>query len=161
MYAFDCGVGLGYVGQSSIPWVQSSTVVYPNAVLTHNDTWHTYGVHLYGSNWWFYYDGQWVGYIPSRAWTRSFPVSVWTGEAGGEVATPEYETCTDMGWNGRYGSNPEAAMFLEVWYEGNLGGGYSKHDSLYSYNSDPQYTTGNWYQGLPGWQFRYGGPGWC
>ena len=161
MYAFDCGVGLGYVGQSSIPWVQSSKVVYPNAVLTHNDTWHTYGVHLYGSNWWFYYDGQWVGYIPSRAWTRSFPASVWTGEAGGEVATPEYSTCTDMGWNGRYGSDPEAAMFLEVWYEGNLGGGYSKYDSLSSYNSDPEYTTGNWYQGLPGWQFRYGGPGWC
>lgn len=161
IYAFDCGVGLGYVGKSSIPWVQSSNVVFPNSIVTHNDTWHTYGVHLYGSNWWLYYDGQWVGYIPPSAWTRRFPVSLWNGEAGGEVETPEQITCTDMGWNGRYGSNPEAAMFKEVWYESINNGGEGKWAKLRPWNSDAQYTTGNWYQGIPGWQFRYGGPGWC
>ncbi len=33
IYAWDCGVGLGYVGQSSIPWVQYSDTIAPNAVL--------------------------------------------------------------------------------------------------------------------------------
>lgn len=158
MYAWDCSVGLGYVGQSSVPWVQYSSVIAPNSVVSHNDGWHLYGVRLYNGNWWFYYDGQWVGYIPSSAWTRFFPSTVTEGAAGGEVARPEYATCTDMGSGGRAGANRYAAMFNEVRYEY---GGTKASARLNSYYSDAQYTTGNWYQGQPGPQFRYGGPGWC
>jgi hypothetical protein len=158
IYAWDCGVGLGYVGQSEIPWVQYSSVVAPNSVVSHDDAWHTYGVQLYGGNWWFYYDGQWVGYIPSSAWTRFFPSTITEGEAGGEVAVPEYDTCAHMGNEGRYGANRRAAMFKNVWYE------YRRTRvaaRLNSNISNAKYTTGRWYQGEPGSRFRYGGPGWC
>lgn len=154
MYAWDCGVGLGYVGQSSIPWVQHSSNVFPMSVLPAGHTLHTYGVSLFEGNWWFKYDEEWVGYIPGSAWTRSFPASIWTTEVGGEVATPEYETCTDMG-NGEYGNDPYAAIIWESWYEGIYG---DQYNSLSPFNSDPEYTTGNLTQP---WQFGYGGPGWC
>ncbi len=159
IYAVDANVGLGYVGQSGIPWVQYSTVAFPNMTLTHNDTWHTYGAELNGSGWWFYYDGQWVGYIPSSAWTRFYPAWLNQIEAGGEVATPEYETCTDMGHNGEYGHEGEAAMFKGVWYIANSAATWA---GLTNWTSDfHQYDDGNWYEGQPGPQFRYGGPGWC
>lgn len=158
IFAWDCGVGLGYVGQQSVPWVQYSSVIAPNSVVSHDDTWHTYGVDLYEGNWWFYYDGQWVGYIPSSAWTRFFPSMVEEGEAGGEVSGPEYATCTGMGNEGRYGTSRDAAMFKKVWYDY---GSRSASAGLNSYSSDAQYTTGGWYPGQPGSQFRYGGPGSC
>ncbi|HEV2997874.1 MAG TPA: neprosin family prolyl endopeptidase [Solirubrobacteraceae bacterium] len=159
LYAFDCGVGLGYISTETPGWVQVSPLVYPEMIVTHNDVFHTYGVELYAGNWWLYYDGQWVGYLRPSAWKRSFPSSVWKIQAGGEVATPEYATCTDMGYAGEYGTNGTAAMFREVWYLGAGGGIYA---NMYGYNSDPsQYDLGNWGAGYPGWQFRYGGPGWC
>ncbi len=103
----DCGVykNGGYVGISGIPWVQTSSSVYPNQVVTHDDRVHEYAVWRDSSNnWHFYYDGQWVGYIPHSAWTCRFPKNVNLLNFGGEVATPEYETCTDMG-NGTSGPN--------------------------------------------------------
>jgi hypothetical protein len=160
IYAFDCGVGLGYVGSSSIPWVQSSAVVFPNATLTHNDKFHVYGARMDGNNWWFYYDGHWVGYIPHEAWTKYFPAYITRGDVGGEVATPNYSTCSDMGYQGRYGWDGGAAMFGETWYEYNWNTA-SSYASLFSFASDPaQYVTGFW-GGTPLHQFRYGGPGWC
>ncbi len=158
IYAWDCGVGLGYVGQSSIPWVQYSNTIAPNAVLPHNSKLHIYGVDLYEGNWWFYYDGQWVGYIPGSAWTRLFPSTIKEGEVGGEVASPEYGACTAMGNGGRFGTDRRAALVGHVWYQR----GRSKAAaSLSSYASDPAYTTGSWQPRQPGSRFRYGGPGWC
>jgi hypothetical protein len=158
MYAWDCSVGLGYVGQESVPWVQYSSTVTPNLIVSHDDAQHIYGVRLHNANWWFYYDGQWVGYIPSSAWTRFFPSAITQGMAGGEVARPEYATCTDMGNGSWGGTSRSAATFNKVQYEY---GGTNAPAKLSSYYSDAQYTTGNWYQGQPGPQFRYGGPGWC
>ena len=54
-------------------WVQSSAVTFPNQVLTHNDAFHVYGARMDGNNWWIYYDGQWVGYIPHSRWNYRFP----------------------------------------------------------------------------------------
>jgi hypothetical protein len=158
IFGFDCGVSLGYAYVGSGNWVQSSSVVFPNSTLTHNDVFHIYGTHLAGNNWWFYYDGQWVGYIPQGAWKNHFPWVVKRLTAGGEVATPNYSTCTDMGYGGLFGSHPWAAMFREVWYEyeNNTKTGNA---NLYGASSDPSsYSTGNW---VGGYQFRYGGPGWC
>jgi hypothetical protein len=158
IYAWDCSVGLGYVGQSSIPWVQYSSKIAPNSVLSPDRALHVYGVNLFRGNWWFYYDGEWIGYIPSSAWTHFFPSTIKEGEAGGEVTTSKYRTCTAMGNEGRYGTNRRAALIGHVWYAHH---GTKTSAKLISYNSDRKYTTGSWSHGQPGPRFRYGGPGWC
>jgi Neprosin len=163
VYAFDCGVGLGYSSNEygGIHWVQSSSSVFPNQVLTHNDTFHVYGARMDGNNWWIYYDGQWVGYIPHSVWVYRFPGVITEAEAGGEVATPNKTTCADMGYSGLFGGNPAAAMFGYVWYEYNYQT-QSALANLWSYSSDPSYyATGNWTEYNHGYAFRYGGPGWC
>ena len=159
MFAWDCGKSLGYVGQESIPWVQVSNVVYPNMALSYNDTWHTYGVTIEQGNWWFYYDGYWVGYIPGSAWNpETVPGYLHEIKAGGEVSSGSEISCTDMGFEGRYGSDPKAAMYNQVWY---VLDGFSANASLAPYAPDPNYTIGSWYPGNPGYRFRYGGPGGC
>jgi hypothetical protein len=160
---FDCGAFMGYAGKAyGMPWVQSSGVVFPNSVLTHNDAFHVYGARMTGNNWWIYYDGQWVGYVPHEAWVSLYPAVLTEIQAGGEVATPNYSTCADMGYAGLFGGNPGAAMFSNVWYEYNYNT-QSANANLTSYSSDPSYyATGNW-SSPPnhGYAFRYGGPGWC
>jgi hypothetical protein len=158
--AFDCGVFRGYAGKG-LPWVQSSGVVFPGSVLSHNDAFHVYGARMDGNNWWIYYDGQWVGYIPHSVWTSLFPSVLTETEVGGEVATPSYATCADMGYAGLFGTNGGAAMFSDVWYEYDYN---TKASSSYmaKWASDPSYyVTGHWDAGYPGSEFRYGGPGWC
>jgi hypothetical protein len=160
VFAFDCGVGIGEAG-GSLPWVQNSLVVFPRAVVSHNDVFHTYGARLDGNNWWIYYDGQWVGYIPHSAWKQYFPSVLKEIQTGGEVATQNYSTCTDMGYGGLYGTHPWAAMFQHVWYEYNWSQNAATA-ALNKYSSDPSYyNTGHWDLGYPGTLFRYGGPGWC
>jgi Neprosin len=162
VYSVDCGVGIGYAKNGGKNWVQSSGVTFPNQALTHNDVFHVYGARMDGNNWWIYYDGQWVGYIPHSAWINYFPNVITEAQAGGEVATVNYSTCADMGYNALFGGNPEAAMFSNVWYEYNYNT-QSANTDLYSYSSDPSYyATGNWaYPPNHGYAFRYGGPGWC
>ena len=164
VYSIDCGVGNGYSSNEygGINWVQSSAVTFPNQVLTHNDAFHVYGARMTGNNWWIYYDGQWVGYIPHSAWHYRFPSVINLAEAGGEVATVNYSTCADMGYAGLFGGNPGAAMFSSVWYEYNYNTQSALTDLL-SQSTDPSYyATGNW-SSPPnhGYAFRYGGPGWC
>jgi Neprosin len=117
VYAWDCGVGLGYVGQSQVPWVQISDAIAPNAVLGHGPALHMYGTELRGGDWWFGYDGRWLGYTPSSAWTRRFPSAITEAEVGGEVAVPGYGACTTMGNEGRYGADSRAALVSGAWYE--------------------------------------------
>jgi hypothetical protein len=158
---FDCGAWMGYAEKpGGLGWKQSSTVVFPNQVLTHNDAFHVYGARMDGNNWWIYYDGQWVGYVPHEEWTSLFPAVLTEIQAGGEVATPAFSTCADMGYAGLFGSNPGAAMFSDVWYEYNYN---TQSSSAYmkKWASDSRYSTGNWGAGYPGSEFRYGGPGWC
>lgn len=160
----------GYIGLGSctngagqpvpcIPWVQVSTRRYPNMVVTHDDTTHSYAVDEGGGHidWWIWYDGEWIGYIPNSAWTRHYPV-VNLIEAGGEVATPlsEYSTCTDMG-NGLYGTQPNSATVTSTQYSTSN----AWHTpSLSGYSSDSaQYNDG--YLAPGGSTFHYGGPGWC
>jgi hypothetical protein len=130
-------------------------------VLSHNDVFHVYGARLDGNNWWIYYDGAWVGYIPNAAWQWHFPWVVDEIMAGGEVQTPGFYTCADMGYAGLSGNHPWAAMFNATWYEY---ANTTKASSAWlgGWASDPgNYVTGNWYAGHPGNQFRYGGNGWC
>ena len=160
MFAFDCGAPLGYA-YKGLPWQQSSGVVFPGMAVSHNDVFHVYGARLDGNNWWFYYDGHWVGYIPNSAWKTMFPWFATITYAGGEVATIQHNTCTDMGYGGLFGTHPWAAMFSDVWYEYENN---KKASSSYmtAYHSDPwNYSVGNWSAGHPGSEFRYGGPGWC
>jgi Neprosin len=162
VFAFDCAVPLGY-SSAGHNWVQSSGVTFPNQKLTHNDAFHVYGARMDGNNWWIYYDGQWVGYIPHSSWKYVFPNVLNETLAGGEVATTDnYSTCADMGYAGLFGGNPGAAMFSSVWYEYNYNTQSALTD-LYSFSNDPSYyATGNW-SSPPnhGYAFRYGGPGWC
>lgn len=152
----DAGLLLGYAPNGG--WVQYSNLVYPNMTVSHNDNFHRYGVQLYNGNWWVYYDGYWAGYYPAKAFPLHFPNYLTSIEAGGEVATVEENTWTDMGNAARRGTDPQAAMFNAVWMDTGLGPAFAK---LSAYNSDPfSYITGNWYNGHPGPTFRYGGTGW-
>jgi hypothetical protein len=164
VYVIDCGVGVGYPSNEygGWNWVQSSAVTFPNQALTHNDAFHVYGARMTGNNWWIYYDGQWVGYIPHSTWAYMFPNVITVAQAGGEVMTVNHSTCADMGYAGLFGGNPGAAMFSNVWYEYNYNT-QSANTDLLSYSSDPSYyATGNWaYPPNHGYAFRYGGPGWC
>jgi Neprosin len=164
VYSIDCGVGNAYSSNAfgGINWVQSSPVAFPNMALTNNDTFHVYGARMDGNNWWIYYDGQWVGYIPHSSWSYMFPNVITEAQAGGELMTVNHNTCADMGYAGLYGGNPGAAMFANVWYEYNYNT-QSTSTYLTSHSSDPSYyATGNW-SSPPnhGYAFRYGGPGWC
>jgi hypothetical protein len=164
VYSTDCG-GEGIYSSNEFGgynWVQSSGVTFPNQALTHNDAFHVYGARMTGNNWWIYYDGQWVGYIPHSRWVYQFPNVITEAQAGGEVMTVNNATCADMGYAGLFGGNPGAAMFSNVWYEYNYNT-QSANAYLYSNSSDPSYyATGNW-SSPPnhGYAFRYGGPGWC
>jgi hypothetical protein len=164
VYSIDCGANGAYSSNEygGIYWVQSSPVTFPNQALTHNDAFHVYGARMDGNNWWIYYDGQWVGYIPHSRWHYMFPNLINEAQAGGEVMTVNYSTCADMGYAALFGGNPGAAMFSNVWYEYNYNT-QSANANLYSYSSDPSnYATGNWaYPPNHGYAFRYGGPGWC
>jgi Neprosin len=158
--AFDCGHFRGYACKACSNWVQSSSVAFPNMTVSHNDTFHVYGARMDGNNWWFYYDGQWVGYIPHSVWVYTFPYALNRLEAGGEVATPEYYTCADMGYGALFGSHPWAAMFSSVWYEYNYNTQSASAYMPYRLDSDKEaYSSGNW--STSNNQFRYGGPGWC
>lgn len=158
IYAWDCGVGLGYVGQSAIPWVQRSSVIAPNMALSQGSALHLYGVVLKGGNWWFNYDRQWVGYIPASAWTRKFPAAIEEAQFGGEVASTEPEPCIAMGNEGHYGHHQRATLVAQAWHQH----GRAKVEAeLSGYSTDSKYTTGRWSHGQPGSKFRYGGPGWC
>jgi hypothetical protein len=109
---FDNGSG-AYVGAGA-PWVQYSTTVYPNMIITHDGRVHSYAAYLYGGNWWFYYDGQWVGYIPGTSWR--YPPAINLVEFGGEVATNEYATCTDKG-NGLFGTQANSATVTQAGFQ--------------------------------------------
>jgi hypothetical protein len=164
VYSIDCGGGGLYSSNEfgGLAWVQSSAVTFPNQALTHNDVFHVYGARMDGNNWWIYYDGQWVGYIPHSRWSYLYPNVITESQAGGEVMTVNEQTCADMGYAGLFGGNPGAAMFSNVWYEYNYNT-QSAPSFLQSWSSDPtRYATGNWkYPPSYGDAFRYGGPGWC
>jgi hypothetical protein len=124
--------------------------------VSHNDVCHLYGAEMTGNNICFYYDGQWVG-DPHSTYVYTFPYQFTRLEAGGEVETPSYYTCADVGYGGLYESHPWAVMFAAVWY--NYQGQPETANMPYSLDSDTAaYTSGNWAGGN---QFRYGGPGWC
>jgi hypothetical protein len=164
VFSLDCG-GNGLYSSNEyggFNWVQSSAVTFPNQALTNNDTFHVYGARMTGNNWWIYYDGQWVGYIPNSRWHYLYPNVITESQAGGEVMTPNHSTCADMGYAGLFGGNPGAAMFSNVWYEYNYNT-QSSYSFLQSWSSDPtRYATGSWkYPPAYGDAFRYGGPGWC
>jgi len=150
----------GYVGNGTIPWVQVSSTAYPNMDISHSGK-HFYEVKLKEGNWWANYDGNWLGYIPHSAWSCVFPRPNYL-EWGGEVATPEEVTCTDMG-NGHTGTESSAAkVFYTYWVNEHFGkpGFFSG-----AYFSDiSKYNAGSWYPSLESGEsdsFRYGGPGWC
>ena len=161
IFGFDCGG----VARATPTWAaetgcRAARCVFPNSTLTHNDVFHVYGTHMAGNNWWIYYDGQWVGYIPHERLDILFSLGAQAdNQAGGEVATPNYWTCTDMGYGGLFGGHPWAAMFSERLVRVRTTTPRAGTRTCTAASSDPSnYATGNW---VGGYQFRYGGPGWC
>ena len=104
VFSIDCGDAGVYSSNEfgGYYWVQSSAVTFPNQALTHNDAFHVYGARMTGNNWWIYYDGQWVGYIPHSRWTYLYPNVITEAQAGGEVVTVNELTCADMGYDGLF-----------------------------------------------------------
>lgn len=160
IFHFDDGVPMGYAdGSGGGGWVPYTNVIGPGSVVTHNDTYHTYGIQRSGSNWWFYYDGYWLGYIPRSAYPRYFNWGFSRIDAGGEVAANTPYTCTDMGaYPAVSGTDP----YSSAWYpwisraRGDTGAG--ELASMSAYMSDPgQYQMSQ----FTGSSFRYGGGGWC
>ena len=70
VYSVDCGgdglyssneyggIGLGAEQRRDLPELRRSRTT---------TSFHVYGARMDGNNWWIYYDGQWVGYIPALA----------------------------------------------------------------------------------------------
>jgi neprosin-like protein len=157
----DCGTypGSGYVGAgTAIPWTQVQPTPYPNMIITHDDYVHVYAAEFYNGNMWFDYDNVWYGYIPGSAWACHTPDGE-RMEFGGEVATPEYETCTDMG-NGLKGTQANSATVVETQYHRP---GYEGRTNLkIRLGTDTtQYNEGQWNPSTNPYGFHYGGPGWC
>lgn len=154
VYHFDGGQPTAY----GSGWVPATNVIGPNSVLTHNDTFHVYGIQRYGTNWWFYYDGHWLGYLPQSAYPRYWNSGFTRTDAGGEIASSSANTCGDMGSYGPIpGGNPTAAMWQQV-YRVRGDTGNSEFSNLSPFESDPaQYSLGF----FTGSSFRYGGGGWC
>jgi hypothetical protein len=157
-YRFEQGVPKGYPPAGG--WVSTSATVVHDMVLAYGDQFHLYGTQRSGSNWWFNLDGVYFGRYPSSAYNY-FNAGILLGEAGGEVASKIAWTCADMGHRSRYyGTHPLAAMWWDVWRV--RGGATSQYTNLTPNHTDPMaYDTGNWAPGVPGYQFRYGGPGYC
>lgn len=138
-------------------WVPYTNVIGPGSVVTHNDAFHVYVIQRYGSNWWFYYDGYWLGYLPSSAYPTYFNTGFTRMDAGGEVSSSAPNTCTDMGNAGLPGTIPGAAAWQYVYRV--RGDGVSEWANFSPIETDPdQYRTGGW---VGRYQFRYGGGGWC
>ena len=159
VFAFDCGEAIGYAG-GALPWVQVSPVAYPNMVLSHNDRFHLYGTRLVGGDWWVYYGGEWLGYVPGEAWTSYFPSSIDEAQAGGEVATPNRRTCTDMGYAGLPRQRPGRGDLRRRLVRARRRDEDSGSESVRLGERATPPSTGNWKR-RPGPRFRYGGPGWC
>jgi hypothetical protein len=148
----------GYIGLSTIPWVQVSGSVYPNMIITHDDRVHGYAIEERSGNWWYYYDGTWIGYVPHSAWKKHFP-NVNEIEVGGEVFTPEFSTCTDMG-NGLYGTQANSAGVVFTWWLNHSLGKIAEFSEA-NMTDVKQYTDGQWSPATNADSFHYGGPGWC
>lgn len=154
VYHFDGGAPTGY----GAGFVSETNVVGPGSVLTHNDNLHIYGIQRYGTDWWFYYDGIWLGRLPQSAYTRYWNAGFTRIDAGGELASSNPNTCGDMG---SYGPIPggayNAAMWQQVWRQrGDTGN--TEYAAFAPYAPDPaQYSLGF----FTGSSFRYGGGGYC
>lgn len=154
VYHFDGGVPTGY-GQGLIPY---TNVVGNGSVLPHNDTFHTYGIQRSGDNWWFYYDGYWIGYLPRSAYSRYWNAGFTRVDAGGEVQSSNSNTCGDMGSYGPIpGTSATAAMWRQL-YRIRGDSNASVFLNLAANQPDPsQYSLGF----FTGSSFRYGGGGYC
>lgn len=154
VYHFDAGVPTGY----SEGFIAYTNVIGPGSVVTHNDNFHAYGIQREGSNWWFYYDGYWLGYLPQSAYPRYWNSGFTRIDAGGEMASTNPFTCGDIGSYGPIpGGNPTAAMWQQI-YRTRLDNGGSEWAALNPIADDPgQYSLGF----FAGSSFRYGGGGYC
>ncbi|RZU53913.1 uncharacterized protein DUF239 [Krasilnikovia cinnamomea] len=106
-----------------------------------------FGIQHYNGAWWIAYDTEWVGYFPDSLWGGQFTLTG-TVQYFGEVASPNSQTCTDMG-NGLPASNASAARIGSVSFLSPL------DVNLSTYAVPSLYTVAQ----LSNRTFRYGGPG--
>lgn len=143
----NCYNGCGYV--------QVAANVRPGMEVVSNGSQHVYLIEFYQGNWWFNYDGTWMGYFPESVWTSKGASFNRAGliEWFGEVAK-NTGVMTQMG-NGTFGTQPGSASMnktslildpstsiLAGWALG------ATHLQCYNFASVVQ-----------GSDFRYGGPG--
>jgi tripartite motif-containing protein 71 len=144
-------------GTKWIPYSEATEA--PGEPVTSTGEFHEYGVTKdEHGNWWFYHDGNWLGYFPAHDWTHAPFTSYTGGETGGEVEEKDTsQICSQMG-NGEVGTSGTAAMWREAWKETEGAGdtylvptGYGDEEGA------PVYTYGNLDSEIG--QFRYGGNG--
>lgn len=153
VYHFDGGEPTGY----SQDFVSVTNVIGPGSIVTHNDNFHNYRIQRDGTNWWFYYDGYWLGYLPQSAYPRYWNSGFTRIDAGGEMASSNGYTCGDIGTNPPLpGGDPNAAMWQQL-FRTRGDNGVSEWAALNPYAPDPQYVLGF----FTGTSFRYGGTGYC
>jgi len=160
--------------RKSCGWVQKSNQWYPNRSTVAVDG----RTHLYqiaydpaDGNWWVWYNNEWIGYIkgdwwPNHRFTRIGGQNTngkvqWYGEVQDTKApqnTKEEIPCTDMGNNGKFGTEKGAAVMSH------MGLLKIRNGSVFSHPAKPigEETDARYYSGkFKGNRFSYGGPGGC
>ena len=86
-----------------------------------------------------------------------YPNTLSSFQVGGEVATPHVPSCTQMGYQGRHGSDSIAAMWDYTYY--GVTNVFRASPLLNPWGVDaPMYTIGNLYPSSTNYsRFRYGG----
>lgn len=102
------GVFKGYNGTTGSGWVDyaPTTLNAGDSLASYVGTAPSAGITYFGSAWWIWFDGAYIGYFPSSLWTGASPsVTTFTSiklmQAFGEIAYNSTSfvpvTCTDMG----------------------------------------------------------------
>jgi len=141
-------------------WHPYDATYMPTSVVSTGDGVHKYGIVRTVDGYWVSYDDHWLGYLDTSYWTH-YPTYLSRLDAGGEIAAADATTCTDMG-NGALGTDPQAAVWQQVYYV-TTGGTTTNAQFEVSSTSGPlSYTLGNAWPSSSNYSaFRYGGPGDC
>lgn len=165
-YHFDANFGMGYASCDPPTGgfvCVNRTLVQINQPVANWYQHNLYGMQRFGTDWWFYYNGIWVGYIPASAFPAYFNYGWLYTEAGGEIADATPNPCSQMG-NGidaypAPGGLDAATIASSVRYFVDNGSTWSTPSAFSSVVNSSHYPTGFFYGNPTAQAFRFGGVG--
>jgi hypothetical protein len=151
MVQWDCymvtAVGCG--------WVQLSATRSPGMVLTPTSAAQEFAIKSDGTVWQVYYQGEYIGYVPSSHWSPPF-TQMGRAEWMGEVDTSVLPPCNFAMGNGLFGTQAGAATVTAMKVIKTDGTSQNAAATVFVTNP-PYYNVGS----FTGSSFAYGGPGGC